>query len=56
VYNFFETYAKIDQWKSDGNQIFAMREDTEILESDKVLVEKLVRTNPDVILVSDESK
>jgi hypothetical protein len=30
VYNFFETYAKIDQWKSDGNQIFEMREDTEI--------------------------
>jgi len=56
VYNFFETYAKIDQWKSDGNQIFALREDTEISESDKALVEKLVRTNPDLILVSDESK
>ena len=55
VYNFFETYAKIDQWKSDGNQIFVLREDTEISE-DKALVEKLVRTNPDLILVSDEAK
>lgn len=53
VYNFFETYAKIDQWKSDGNQIFAMSDDTEISESDKDLVEKLVRTNPDIIFVSD---
>ena len=55
VYNFFETYAKIDQWKSDGNQFFAMRNDTEISE-DKVLVENLVRVNPDVILTSDNTK
>ena len=54
VYNFFETYAKIDQWKSDWNQIFALRNDTEISESDKDLVEKLVRTNPDIILTSDD--
>ncbi len=55
VYNFFETYAKIDQWKSNGNQIFAMREDTEISD-DKALVEKLVCTNPDIILTSDTAK
>ena len=55
VYNFFETYAKIDQWKSDGNQFFAMRDDTEISE-DGALVEKLVRINPDVILTSDNDK
>ncbi len=55
VYNFFETYAKIDQWKSDWNQFFAMRDDTEISE-DKALIEKLVRVNPDVILTSDNIK
>jgi ABC-type Fe3+-hydroxamate transport system substrate-binding protein len=32
-----------------------MRDDTEILD-DKVLVEKLVRVNPDVILTSDNSQ
>ena len=55
VYNFFETYAKIDQWKSDWNQIFAMRDDSEISDY-KELVEQLVRVNPDIILTSDSDK
>ena len=55
VYNFFETYAKIDQWKSDWNQIFAMRDDSEISDY-KELVEQLVRVNPDIILTSDNAK
>lgn len=55
VYNFFETYAKIDQWKSDWNQIFAMRDDSEISDY-KELVEQLVRVNPDIILTSDNTK
>jgi isoleucyl-tRNA synthetase len=25
VFNFFETYAKVDNWKSDGTEIFYMR-------------------------------
>jgi phosphohistidine phosphatase SixA len=25
VFNFFETYAKIDQWKSDGTEVYFMR-------------------------------
>ena len=55
VYNFFETYAKIDQWKSGWNQIFAMRDDSEISDY-KELVELLVRINPDIILTSDNNK
>lgn len=56
VYNFFETYARIDQWKSDGNQVFIMREDTDIDLSNKVLIERIVRINPELILAWDESK
>lgn len=55
VYNFFETYAKIDQWKSGWNQIFAMRDDSEISDY-KELVEQLVRVNPDIILTSNSDK
>ena len=51
----FETYAKIDQWKSDGTQIFAMRDDSEISDY-KELVEQLVRVNPDVIITDDGEK
>lgn len=53
VFKFFETYAKIDQWKSDGTQLFALL-DQQNRESQQIQ-EQLVRIAPDVILVQDES-
>lgn len=53
VFKFFETYAKIDQWKCDGTQLFALLapQDFESLE----LKEQLARIAPDLILAQDEN-
>ena len=64
VYKFFETYAKIDWWKSEGTEVYLMRhagatgqwlhdqlteEWIKALASDEVR-ENIVRINPDVII------
>ena len=64
VYKFFETYAKIDNWESDGTEVFLMRhakaegqlldapltqEGIEELESQET-TEKIIRINPDIIV------
>lgn len=64
VFKFFETYAKIDNRKSDGTEVFLMRHakaegqglDAELtaegkaeLESQETL-EKIIRLNPDIII------
>jgi isoleucyl-tRNA synthetase len=58
VFNFFETYAKIDQWKSDGTEVwfaknpFACYEGLSEETCRKIAVEKLIRVNPDLVLTT----
>lgn len=55
VFNFFETYAKIDQWKNNWKYFFALRNDSEVSESNRQFIEKLIRTNPDIIISEDNN-
>lgn len=49
VFKFFETYAKIDQWKADQTQLFGLLDSTTSLDK-QALLESLVRIQADVII------
>lgn len=49
VFKFFETYAKIDQWKADQTQLFGLLDSTTSLDK-QTLLESLVRIQADVII------
>ncbi|MCR5412846.1 MAG: class I tRNA ligase family protein, partial [Patescibacteria group bacterium] len=48
VYNFFETYAKIDHWKDTGTKVF--------FADAQLTKEQIVRINPDIVLYEKEEK
>lgn len=58
VFNFFETYAKIDNWESDwtevrfANNIFTCYEGVNEEECRKMAIEKITRINPEIIITS----
>jgi broad specificity phosphatase PhoE len=49
VFNFFETYAKIDNWKSDGTEVYFSTPFTKEGEGDSN-AELILRINPDLII------
>lgn len=49
VFKFFETYAKIDQWKADQTQLFGLLDSTTSVDK-QTLLESLVRIQADVII------
>lgn len=49
VFKFFETYAKIDQWKADQTQLFGLLDSSTSVDK-QTLLESLVRIQADVII------
>ena len=52
VFKFFETYAKIDNWKANQKETYLMHG----IPEDKVLKENLVRIQPDIIYIHPDFK
>ena len=52
AYKFFETYAKVDQWKSDNTTIYCMTTS----ETHEYTLEHILRTDPDSIYTTDKEQ
>ena len=48
VFKFFETYAKIDNWKANGKELYMMNK---LSSDEKTLQENLIRIQPDIIYI-----
>ena len=49
VFKFFETYAKIDNWKANSKELYVMNK---LSSDEKTLQENLIRIQPDVIYIA----
>lgn len=49
VFKFFETYAKIDNWKANSKELYIMNK---LSSDEKTLQENLIRIQPDVIYIA----
>lgn len=52
AYKFFETYAKVDQWKSDNTTVYCMSTS----KTHEYILEQLLRTDPDIIYTTNEDE
>ena len=48
VFKFFETYAKIDNWKANSKELYVMNK---LSSDEKTLQENLIRIQPDIIYI-----
>jgi len=48
VFKFFETYAKIDNWKANSKELYVMNK---LSSDEKTLEENLIRIQPDIIYI-----
>ena len=48
VFKFFETYAKIDNWKTNSKELYVMNK---LSSDEKTLQENLIRIQPDIIYI-----
>ena len=48
VFKFFETYAKIDNWKANSKELYIMNK---LSSDEKTLQENLIRIQPDIIFI-----
>ena len=48
VFKFFETYAKIDNWKANNKELYVMNK---LSSDEKTLQENLIRIQPDIIYI-----
>ena len=48
VFKFFETYAKIDNWKANSKELYIMNR---LSSDERTLQEKLTRIQPDIIYI-----